>query len=77
MPSSGKVLYYSHDISELANKISQFSGNNIYTFFSSHIKEKPEAFDEKSTNKALIASEYENTLKELESYFDRAIASIT
>lgn len=32
LPSSGKVVYHSHDIRELANNISQFTGNNISSF---------------------------------------------
>ena len=75
-PAQGKILYYNHEIAELTKITKQFSGGNIYTFFTNKIDEEPEPLIETGVNKIVISSEHKDLLTELASYFDRTVASI-
>jgi phycocyanin beta chain len=74
-PSAGKVMHHDHDLDKLADRVSQFSGDNIYTFFTNKIDEKPEPLVKTNTSKIILTSEHQSLLSELASYFDRAIFS--
>lgn len=80
-PAAGKVLHHDHDIDKLADRVSQLSGDNIYTFFTNKIDEKPEPSVKTSTiktspSKVVITSEHQDLLSELASYFDISASSI-
>lgn len=75
-PSAGRILHYDHDLDHLADKVSQLSGDNVYTFFTSTIDEKPEPLVETSTRKIVVTSENQSLLNELASYFDRCASSL-
>lgn len=75
-PTQGRVIFHHHNIAKLADKTKELNGDNIYTFFTEKINEKPLPLESQEPKKIVVSSEDKELLSELSAYFDRAIAAI-